>query len=341
MAVSSLQRRLLSGRKRRGIVLWLAEHAWQLSGLTALTSSTSFFIAVTCSFSLRPRRPYFFPLLSDVSSYDPEKSILHSGFMLSTVLLLATTVACWKRAAMLEENCEGGVEDGGDGGDDNVGLVRRKTRRFGVTSAVILMFSVLVLGTFARSFKIVKIVSGVLTAKRLDTIAFYGLAFVWFSAISYLTWFFFKLETISDHDTCDVEADTEAYDNLRLRYQESYQSELREKIHRMFLRLILYLRPLCFTGQVVCLVKIAGLRLALNRFNISKKPLIRLALQTALSFTEYTGAFFFSFFMIMLMIDMRKKFRQRQDVREIPISMGELGSPMVRSPMAPRSPACR
>lgn len=65
-------------------------------------------------------------------------------------------------------------------------------------------------------------------------------------------------------------------------------------------------RPICLTAQLVSIIKIAGLLYALHCFSIAEIPIVHIALLAALAFAEYTGAFFVSFFLLILAIDMRR-----------------------------------
>jgi hypothetical protein len=66
------------------------------------------------------------------------------------------------------------------------------------------------------------------------------------------------------------------------------------------------LRPMCLVALVVSIIKISGLLFALNAFSISRIELVRTFLIAALAFAQYTAAFFVSFFMLILAIDMRR-----------------------------------
>jgi hypothetical protein len=54
------------------------------------------------------------------------------------------------------------------------------------------------------------------------------------------------------------------------------------------------------------MIKIVGLVFALETFRISRIMLIRTALLAALAFAEYSAAFSFSAFLVILAIDMRR-----------------------------------
>jgi hypothetical protein len=66
------------------------------------------------------------------------------------------------------------------------------------------------------------------------------------------------------------------------------------------------MRPLCLSLQVASMIKIAGLVFALETFRISRIMLIRTALLAALAFAEYSAAFSFSAFLVILAVDMRR-----------------------------------
>lgn len=70
--------------------------------------------------------------------------------------------------------------------------------------------------------------------------------------------------------------------------------------------LVEMLRPMCLTAQLVSVLKIIGLVYALKSFSISKIFLIKIALLAALAFAEYTAAFFLSFFLVILAVDMKR-----------------------------------
>ena len=346
MVVSLWQRRPLSFRHRSGVTQWLAEHAWRLSGITGAVSAIAFCTSATISFFLRQRKPYVFPLISDLASYDPERTILYYGFVVSTVFLILTTVACRKRALMLNDGKSAeSVEDNDLARIDEGNGTGRRRRILGVTSVIVVTLGLLIIGSFIRSIEMMHAVGDVFTAERIDTILTFGIALLWFTAVSYLTWFFFKLETIPSQDPCALQSEETNYGESEL-HGNHVQPACRQRFHSLFLKFVLFLRPFCFVGQVVCLIKIAGLRLALNRFTASRIHYIRLLLHAALAFTEYTAVFFFSFFMIMLMIDIRNKFRPGREFSDLPITVADLGSPMLGSPMlgSPmlvRSPNCR
>lgn len=87
-------------------------------------------------------------------------------------------------------------------------------------------------------------------------------------------------------------------------------------------RAVAFVRPICLIAQVVSVIKIVGLLYALNCFTIAKIRLINTTLLAALAFAEYTAAFFVSFFLIILAVDMR---RAAED--ELWISRLKLGLP--------------
>jgi hypothetical protein len=81
-------------------------------------------------------------------------------------------------------------------------------------------------------------------------------------------------------------------------------------------------RPVCLIAQVVSAIKIVGLVCALNFFSIARIRLINTALLAALAFAEYTAAFFVSFFLVILAIDLRRATEDELLVKSFPFNAG-------------------
>lgn len=127
--------------------------------------------------------------------------------------------------------------------------------------------------------------------------------------MGFLVWYFLKLQGIPDRTAPSLPDVIEDVDNSFPQAPEFTTSRARI-VHRFrawAAWCIVILRPICLTGQVVCVIKIVGLWLALDTFSISNIRFVKIALLAALAFAEYTAAFFFAFFMTILAVDMRSK----------------------------------
>lgn len=147
-------------------------------------------------------------------------------------------------------------------------------------------------------------VSGALQSVQLSKLAMYTVSFTWCMAMCFLVWYFLKLQTMPDRV---VELDADVEGAIAEVTGPGSGGSLADKLKTWATWLIVLLRPICLTGQVVCVIKIVGLWLALDTFSISNIRLVKKALLAALAFAEYTAAFFFAFFMTILAVDMRSK----------------------------------
>lgn len=123
---------------------------------------------------------------------------------------------------------------------------------------------------------------------------------LWAILLCCLTSYFLKLQA-----TAEISAD--AIDAAQsCAGADERTSRLVLHLRKLMLRLVEMLRPMCLTAQLVSVLKIVGLVYALNTFSISKIFLIKIALLAALAFAEYTAAFFLSFFLLILAVDMKR-----------------------------------
>lgn len=157
-------------------------------------------------------------------------------------------------------------------------------------------------------------------------VLFYSIVLTWVLAKGFLIWYFLKLQNIPDYDieqqsrtiyTDSSSPPPRSPYSVQQQHEESSPSPLPEqntnglsisdRIKAFASWMIAILRPICLTGQAVCLIKIFGLWLALDTFSISNIRLVKIALLATLAFVEYTTVFFFVFFMTILANDMRSK----------------------------------
>lgn len=171
--------------------------------------------------------------------------------------------------------------------------------------------------------KILKAVRNINPQKLLLDLTFYFLVVIWMLAMCFLIWYFLKLQNIPDRPPASFGPDSSlsplhsepntlpSFDPTSpppsQEQPQQFQLRLSDRARSLLAYIIVILRPMCLTGQAVCLIKIFGLWLALDTFTISNIRLVRLALLAALAFAEYTAAFFFAFFMTILAVDMRAK----------------------------------
>lgn len=310
--------------QRRRIPPWAVLHAWKLAGLTALVTFTGVFIAVSLSLLLRPTRSYFFPLLSDVGKHQPEGSILHIAFAVSTALLFATTTASLQHCHALRlfshqpHHLIHSLEQSNISDDalpdvainqnhSKRGPPRVSTRQLIVIVLFFVAFTSVVFHFLATG----SLSDFVFHRYQLLHIGLYSICAVWVFAMCFLVWYFLKLQQIPDivHPELPLLLGEDTQSNTSSGDAAARQNQNRfiQRIKGWASRLIVILRPVCVTGQLASLIKIAGLWLALDSFSISKIKLVKIALLAALAFAEYTAAFFFAFFMAILAIDMRSK----------------------------------
>jgi hypothetical protein len=122
---------------------------------------------------------------------------------------------------------------------------------------------------------------------------------VFFSFFS--QWYFVQLQE-STENASTVTGATQVRENSPL-CAGGYMYSCLQTVSR---RLVSWMRPLCLSLQVASMIKIVGLVFALETFRISRIMLIRTALLAALAFAEYSAAFSFSAFLVILAIDMRR-----------------------------------
>lgn len=147
-------------------------------------------------------------------------------------------------------------------------------------------------------------VSTVLHGVQLSKLLAYTVSLTWCVAMCFLVWYFLKLQTMPNRV---VELDADVEGAIAEVTGPGTGGHCAHKLRTWATWLIVLLRPICLTGQVVCVIKIVGLWLALDTFSISNIGLVKKALLAALAFAEYTAAFFFAFFMTILAVDMRSK----------------------------------
>lgn len=403
---------------------WSLNNAWKLAALTAVVTFVGVFVALSLSLLLRPIPSYFFPLMSDVSKYQPEAFILRLAVIVTTALFFATTTATvlhchtlqlfsidrpnntnplpQQHQHILSFHHHAHTDSGVDINVDDLDLseivpvspvTRRRNARFTTTRIFTLLVLVSIVSFATIQFDLFQPILGYFTAENLKwllfNIAFYLIVIMWVLAMGFLIWYFLKLQNVPDwpkessstanntsvSSNLDVHADllpakvdeilstspsapsmtqyttrkppphhhhhhhsqtsSQQFQNTdrddddiseQRTEQQSFLSQQEEgqaqeqqqqssrpaKTFSDHLRafaswLIAILRPICLTGQAVCIIKIFGLWLALDTFSISNIRLVKLALLATLAFVEYTAAFFFVFFMIILAIDMRAK----------------------------------
>lgn len=308
-----------SGQRRR-LSRWAALHAWKLAGSTALVTFIGFFMPVALSLVLRPTRSYFFPLLSDVDKYQPEGAILRTAFVAATALLFATTTAsvlhCKSLRLFARERTSTDLDPLADlrYEDDSDGLhahVRRRSFRFTSLQILILAPLSLTLGlTFLQYSGLSKFVYNTVDRQLLIKAALYILSTTWAFAMCFLVWYFLKLQNMPDRVHSELPLDSTSETSSSIESLDATcptNPSLLQRLKAIAAWCVVILRPICLTGQVVCVIKIVGLWLALDTFSIANIRLVKITLLAALAFAEYTAAFFFAFFMTILAVDMRSK----------------------------------
>lgn len=301
---------------------WAAIHAWKLAGLTALFTFVGVFIAVTLSLVLRPTRSYFFPLLSDVDKHQPEGSILRVAFVTVTALLFATTTAsilhCQSLRLFVRDRSPGESVDMLCRYEDTSEIIpsisptKRRFRRFTTVQMTILIpLAATILLTFLQYSGFITLLFSSLHRQYVIKFAIYALCTTWGCAVCFLVWYFLKLQNMPDRAASHVSLLSIEAPVIEPTFPDvpvvSGSLTFSHTFKSWASWVIVILRPVCLTGQVVCVIKIAGLWLALDTFTISNIRLVKIALLAALAFAEYTAAFFFAFFMTILAVDMRSK----------------------------------
>lgn len=326
----------LSEPRRRRLSQWATTNAWKLAGLTAIVTFVGVFIAVSLSLLLRPTLSYFFPLLSDVDKHQPEGAILRIAFITATALLFATTFASVLHCHSLRLFARNPAHDSADGfaglpaeptrPDDALrldissprdvhcqeiaALPKRRVPRLNTIQVLILVpICTTIVFSFLQYTGLAAVLSATVQRRHLIKLGVYVLSATWAVSMLFLVWYFLKLqsmpdrcpppqpETLPEVDEQDSDVSTFTSPNARIV----------DRFRAWATWLIVILRPICLTGQVVCIIKIVGLWLALDTFSISNIHLVKIALLAALAFAEYTAAFFFAFFMTILAVDMRAK----------------------------------
>lgn len=319
--------------RRRRLSIWAASNAWKLAGLTAIVTFVGVFIAVSLSLLLRPTRSYFLPLLSDVDKHQPEGSILRIAFIAATALLFATTSASllhchslriFSRDAAhnssdtLENALEPSLPDDafrldiahGQELSDTSALPRRRAPRLNTIQVLILVpICTTVVFSILQYTGLAAVLSATVHRRNLIKLGVYVLSATWTMAMCFLVWYFLKLQNMPDRDPLpqsEVIPDIPHQDTDVTTFT-SPNARIMARFRAWATWLVVVLRPICLTGQVVCVIKICGLWLALDTFSISHIYGVKIVLLAALAFSEYTAAFFFAFFMTILAVDMRAK----------------------------------
>lgn len=324
------------GLRRARLSVWAAVHAWKLAGLTAIVTFVGVFIAVSLSLVLRPTRSYVFPLLSDVDKHQPEGAILRVAFVAATALLFATTSASFLHCHSVRFFRDA-AEAHAHASLDNIATIspvdvayrvdsphrnhvhdlseitpvqtKRRAPRLNTLQVLILVpMCTTIVFTFLQYSGLTVILANV-SRRHLVKLGLYALCATWSLAMAFLVWYFLKLQNMPDRTPAsqgDVIEDVEASYPDTAAFTAS-NAPVVDRFRAWAAWLIVILRPICLTGQVVCIIKIVGLWLALDTFSISNIRLVKIALLAALAFAEYTAAFFFAFFMTILAVDMRSK----------------------------------
>lgn len=309
--------------RRRGS-RWLAAHAWKLAGLTAAVAFCGVLVSVLLSLVLRPTRSYFFPLLSDVDKHQPEGAILRIAFVVATCLLVATTSAsvlhCQSiRALSLPGHAHADADADADAlesdaeSDGAAAALRRRVARFSNHQLAILVpLTLISVASFMQYTGMAAVLGSSLRRGHITLLGVWFLSAVWAAAMVFLMWYFIKLQTMPDNvlPATVAEVDVELDEMVAADDTASFtapHAPLFDRLRSWAAWLIVVLRPICLTGQVVCVIKIVGLWFALETFSISNIRLIKITLLAALAFAEYTAAFFFAFFMTILAVDIRAK----------------------------------
>lgn len=154
-------------------------------------------------------------------------------------------------------------------------------------------------------------------------LGFYLLIITSVFAMSFLIWYFLRLQNLPDcphlpsatpvsnaspSPTLDLYEEAEELNaDDCMPDRQTTLSRLLGHVRAFLIWCVVLLRPVCLTGQAVCIIKIVGLWLALDNFSIANIRIVKITLLAALAFMQYTAAFFFAFFMTILAVDMRAK----------------------------------
>lgn len=307
---------------RRRVSRWAALHAWKLAGLTAIVTFVGVFIAVTLSLILRPTRSYFFPLLSDVYKHQPEGAILRVAMIASTLLFFATTTASFlhchslrlfarDRTPPLHDHSDTSLTEFTADILPNTPVVKRRIPRFNSMQLMIaILLGLTLLLTFLQYSGLGDVLLGLFKRQSVRKLAKYLLGLTWMCAMCFLVWYFLQLQHMPDRNSTELPLQDDSSLSENEPNEDAQTAETSQPLTRMrrwLSYLIVMLRPVCLTGQAVCVIKIVGLWLALDTFSIANIRLVKITLLAALAFAEYTAAFFFAFFMSILAVDMRAK----------------------------------
>ncbi|CAN8061896.1 unnamed protein product [Agarophyton chilense] len=309
--------------QRRRFARWAALHAWKLAGLTAFVTFVGVFIAVSLSLLLRPTRSYFFPLFSDVAKHQPEAAILRIAFATTTALFFATTTASLQHCRALQLFPRGSHShhpvDHVHMSDDDLSEIvvkattpkHRHPKSFSYPLLLFILFSMLLALAVLQHMGVSSLAAPNIRRTQVIKIGAYALCISWSLAMCFLIWYFLKLQhmpnRIHPHLPLQLGEGTDSGTPRAETVSTKLFSRFSQRLSTMASRFVVILRPICLTGQAVCVIKIVGLWFALDSFSISKIKLVKIALLAALAFAEYTAAFFFAFFMTILAVDMRSK----------------------------------
>lgn len=338
------------GGTRRQILRWALANAWKLSGLTAVVALVGTMFPVALSLLLRPTPIYWFPLLSDVDRNQPEGSVLRIAIFITSSLFFATTTASILHCHTLHliantadrnifthnlhAHSSMDIEPEGLVVPEPVPISptpptpRRRSGRLSTTNTLLLV-SLASIVTFSVMHQpmplpdIANAVRNIAYMNLLYNLGFYMLIISFILAMSFLIWYFLRLQNLPDCPPLPPEtpisdvsgSPTEELFEKREQLQDdecvtkpqTAIAKLSEYSRAFLIWCVVLLRPVCLTGQAVCIIKIVGLWLALDNFSIANIRIVKITLLAALAFMEYTAAFFFSFFMTILAVDMRSK----------------------------------
>ncbi|PXF47440.1 hypothetical protein BWQ96_02771 [Gracilariopsis chorda] len=310
---------------RRRFSRWAALHAWKLAGLTALVTFVGVFIAVSLSLVLRPTRSYFFPLFSDVSKHQPEAAILRLAFVVATTLLFATATASVQHCRALQffstdsHPLPHTPTDHVHLSDDDLSTIatkaatpKRRLSTFSIPHLLLFALTATLLTLAVLQYLgVTNFPTPTIRRVHLLKLGLYLFCTTWLFAMCFLIWYFLKLQHMPNRVHPDLPLQlgegTESSTPRTHTLPNTPANRVAQRLRTWATHLIVILRPICLTGQAVCVIKIVGLWFALDSFSISKIKLVKLALLAALAFAEYTATFFFAFFMTILAVDMRSK----------------------------------
>lgn len=91
--------------------------------------------------------------------------------------------------------------------------------------------------------------------------------------------------------------------------------------------IVAMMRPMCLSVQTVAVLKVVGLTYALDNFAITENKYVELTLQAGLAFAEYTAAFCFATFLIILAVDMKRAAPAKSRTRSTTVLHDHLSDP--------------